>query len=60
MKEMPERMDDYLAFGVRYVWRFHPVSRRAFAYTSDALREVKDGVLRTDDPAICVPLADLK
>jgi hypothetical protein len=29
-------------------------------YTPDALQEVKDGILRTDDPDICVPLAELE
>jgi Uma2 family endonuclease len=60
MKEMQERIDDYLNFGVRYVWLLHPQTRRAFVYTSDSVREVKDGVLRTDNPEICVPLAELE
>jgi Uma2 family endonuclease len=60
MMEMQERIDDYLAFGVRYVWLLHPRARRAFEYTLDAVREVKDGVLRTDDPDICVPLVELE
>jgi Uma2 family endonuclease len=59
MKEMQERIDDYLSFGVRYVWLLHPGTRRAFVYTADAVREVKDGVLRTNDPDICVPLIEL-
>ena len=57
---MQERIDDYLNFGVRYVWLPHPRTRRAFVYTVDAVREVKDGMLRTDDPDICVPLAELE
>jgi Uma2 family endonuclease len=60
MKEMQERIDDYLAFGVRYVWLLHPRTRRAFVYTLDAVQEVKDGMLRTDDPDICVPWAELE
>ena len=60
MKEMQERIDDYLSFGVRYVWLLHPRTRRAFVYTLDAVREVKDGMLRTNDPDICVPLAELE
>jgi Uma2 family endonuclease len=60
MKEMQERIDDYLDFGVQYVWLLHPRTRRAFVYTLDAVREVKDGMLRTDDPDICVPLAELE
>ena len=60
MAEMQERIDDYLAFGVRYVWLIHPTTRRAFVYTADRVQEVKDGVLRTENPAICVPLAELE
>jgi Uma2 family endonuclease len=60
MAEMQERIDDYLSFGVRYVWLIHPTTRRAFVYTADHVQEVKDGVLRTDGPEICVPLAELE
>src|SRR5580704_11274558 len=60
MAEMQERIDDYLSFGVRYVWLIHPRTRRAFVYTSERVLEVKDGVLRTDGPDICVPLAELE
>ena len=60
MNEMQERIDDYLNFGVRYVWLLHPRTRRAFVYTPDSVREVKDGMLRTDGVEICVPLAELE
>ena len=60
MMEMHERIDDYLNFGVRYVWLLHPRTRRGFVYTAGAVQEVKDGMLRTDDPDICVPLAELE
>jgi Uma2 family endonuclease len=60
MKEMQERIDDHLAFGVRYIWLLHPRTRRAFVYTLDAVQEVKDGTLRTQDLEICVPLAELE
>jgi Uma2 family endonuclease len=59
MMEMKERIDDYLNFGVRYVWLLHPRPRRAFVYTLESVREVKDGKLRTDDPDVCVALAEL-
>ena len=60
MEEMQARIDDYLSFGVRYVWLIHPRTRRAFVYTSEQVLEVKDGVLRTDGPDICVPLVELE
>lgn len=59
MNEMQERIDDYLNFGVRYVWLLHPRTRRAFVYTLESVQEVKDGMLRTDGPDIYVPLAEL-
>lgn len=59
MGEMQERIDDYLDFGVRYVWLIHPRRRRAFIYSSEGVREVKDGVLHTANPDIHVNLAEL-
>jgi Uma2 family endonuclease len=59
MGRMQVKIDDYLGFGVRYVWVIDPKSRRAWAYTSGAIREVHDGELRTERPDIVVPLGDL-
>jgi Uma2 family endonuclease len=59
MSRMQEKIDDYLAFGVRYVWLVNPQSRRAYVYTGEGMTEVKDGVLRTRDPEIAVPLAEV-
>lgn len=42
--------------GVRYVWVLDPLTKRAFCYTPG--EEVLDGVLRTSNPDIAVPLAD--
>ena len=41
MAEMQERIDDYLDFGVRYVWLINPRKRRAFIYSSEGVQEVK-------------------
>jgi Uma2 family endonuclease len=59
LAEMQERIDDYLSFGVRYVWLIYPTTRRAFVYTRDGVEEVKDGILKTQNPEIYVPLAEL-
>ena len=53
------RIDDYLNFGVRYVWVINPRSRRAWVYTKEGIHEAKDGILRTENPALVVPLAEL-
>ena len=59
MAEMQERIDDYLDFGVRYVWLINPRKRRAFIYTNEGVQEVKDGILHTSNPDIRVSLAEL-
>lgn len=53
------RIDDYLAFGVKYVWLVDPGMRRAFVHTTSGSYEVKDGILRTENPEIIVPLAEI-
>jgi Uma2 family endonuclease len=59
MGRMQERIDDYLGFGVEYVWVVDPRSRRAWIYRLEGMREVHDGVLRTANPDIEIPLADV-
>jgi Uma2 family endonuclease len=56
---MEDRIDDYLKFGVPYVWIINPASRRVFTHDANGIREVKDGVLRTKNPAIEVSLAEV-
>jgi Uma2 family endonuclease len=57
MSQMQERIDDYLAMGVRYVWVLDPASRRAYVATAaTGLREVREAVLRTENPALDLPL----
>ncbi len=59
MSDMQERIDDYLKFGVRYVWVINPRTHRAWAYTKDGGHEAKDGILRTENPAIELPLPEI-
>jgi Uma2 family endonuclease len=53
------RLDDYIAMGVPNVWVIDPVTRRAWRITSDGHFEALDGVLRTADGQVNVPLSDL-
>jgi Uma2 family endonuclease len=53
-----EKLSDYFQMGVRYVWVIDPLTRRAFCYTPGEMHEVLDGVLRTNNPDIAVPLTD--
>ncbi len=59
MSRVRKKIDEFLTFGVPYVWVIDPEERRADVYTESGMCEAKDGVLRTKNPAIEVPLADL-
>ena len=54
-----ERIDDFLAMGVRYVWVVNPRTRRGYVHTTEGSHEAKDGVLRTADPEITLPLPEI-
>ena len=58
-EEVQENLDDYLAFGVPYVWVVNPRTRRGCVHTQSSITEARDGVLRTQNPDIVVPLAEL-
>jgi Uma2 family endonuclease len=58
-KRVQESIDDYLAFGVRYVWVINPRTRQAVVHTAGGKYEAKDGILRTENPEIAVPLAEV-
>ncbi len=59
MSRFQQRIDDYLAFGVRNVWVIDPATRRAWVHTKDGVHEAKDGILRTENPSLTVPLAEI-
>ncbi len=59
MTQMQQRIGDYLTFGVSFVWVIDPQTQQAFVYTSDIIREVKDGVPTTTNPDIAVVLSEL-
>jgi len=53
------KIADYLNFGVPYVWVIDPRKRRATVYTPTDSYSPEDGILRTENPKIALPLADL-
>jgi Uma2 family endonuclease len=57
LSEMQERVQDYLAFGVPYVWILDPKTRQAWQCTPGEMRQVAE--LRTESPAILVPLEEI-
>jgi Uma2 family endonuclease len=52
------KIDDYLAFGVRYVWLIDPGQRRAWSYTIEGKRESPE-TLTTSDPDLTLSLRDI-
>jgi Uma2 family endonuclease len=56
---MQNRSDDYLAMGVPNIWVLDPASRRGWRITRDGHLEARDGILRTEDGRIEMPIADL-
>ena len=59
MSDALEKLEEYAAAGVRYIWVVDPRRKKAFFYDG-ALREVTSGVLVTaDEPVVELPLADV-
>ena len=57
MSRIEQRISDYLEMGVPYVWVLDPQTQQAYTATStEGLREVKNGVLRTENPVLELPL----
>ncbi|HLG99070.1 MAG TPA: Uma2 family endonuclease [Bryobacteraceae bacterium] len=59
MQDMQQRIDDYLNFGVPYIWIVNPRNRKGYVVTSTGMIEAKSGVLEARDPDIAVPLSEL-
>jgi|SRR5579871_264899 len=59
LARVQDRIDDYLKFGVRYVWLVNSENRRAWVYTQAGNTEVKDGMLCTENPSLTVSLAEI-
>jgi Uma2 family endonuclease len=59
MDYMQEKIDDYLDFGVPYVWIVSPRNKKAYVVTRAGMVEATSGVLETKDPVISMPLSAL-
>jgi Uma2 family endonuclease len=57
--DLEEKIADYLAFGVPYIWVINPESHRAYLHSPQGRGEVKDGFLRAETIKIEVPLAEI-
>jgi Uma2 family endonuclease len=60
MSRVRQRIADYFEMGVPYVWVLDPETKQAYTATpAEGLRELKSGVLTTENPALEVPLSEL-
>ena len=60
MSRIQEKVEDYLAMGVSYVWVVDPATKCAWTITrAEGWREEKGGLLRTANPDIEVPLSEI-
>ncbi len=58
MARIEEKVRDYLAFSVEYVWVIDPQRRTAWEYTSTGAQQVRDQ-LATTDPDLTVSVSRL-
>jgi Uma2 family endonuclease len=56
---MQEKIDDYLHFGIAYIWIINPRLRKGYVATKAGIVEAASGLLETSDPEIRVPVAVL-
>jgi Uma2 family endonuclease len=56
---MQDRLDDYLHFGVPNVWVIDPWKHRGWRVTREGWAAAPDGIMRTADGQIAMPLADV-
>lgn len=59
MSRVGERIQEYLDMGVPFVWLVDPFSHAAWIYSLAGKQVVTDGILRTSEPDILVPLDEL-
>jgi hypothetical protein len=59
MFDIQERTDEYLLFGVPNVWVIDPWKHRGWHVTQEGWRIASDGIMRTADNRVAMPLADV-
>ena len=58
-RELQDKIRDYRELGIPYILVIYPDEPRFVLYTQAAEQELHGGVLRTENPAIEIPLLDI-
>jgi len=58
-EDIQEKIEEYLAFGVKFVWIINHRKRLAYVHTPAGITRAEGGILRTTSPDIVVPLATI-
>jgi Uma2 family endonuclease len=58
-RELLEKIDDYLRFGVPCVWVIDPRSQEGWEHTTLGVHPAINGILRTRNPNLELPLPDI-
>jgi Uma2 family endonuclease len=58
-REVQEKIDEFLRFGVRYVWVIDPRSQEGWEHTTAGVQHATDGILRTKNPNLELPLPEI-
>ena len=58
-QDMLEKIDDYLRFGIPYIWIVNPRNKKGYVATRAGMVEAASGMLETGEPGIAAPLAIL-
>jgi Uma2 family endonuclease len=60
MSRVEKRIAEFLEMGVSYVWVLDPKTKQAYAANpAEGLREVKTGVLKTENPTLEVSVSEI-
>ena len=59
LRELQERVDDYVAVGVKAIWAIDPWKRRGYVCSTKGFEQPEDGMLKIAGTAIQVSLVDV-
>jgi Uma2 family endonuclease len=59
LSRMEERIDDYIRFGIRFIWVIDPKTGTGHIYNDQRRISVEDGIFWTEDPPVEFDFAQL-